>query len=276
MRTEKPTGMKWGARIRRYFMWRVIDIALRKNAPSMITTSGEKGRQNDCYVVYFIGLEDAMRFVTNEMNPSGVTGKWSTDGQNFVAECSVPYAALSEYTLYILHYYRGWAFYSKGIPSFVLKYVGSYPFLRVMIDRALQMLFNRRKLTRRDRMKVLKHILAETIKDRKYHAHETQLLTHFYSVRWVYRSDKDELMTYYRLLLDSLKESNDLEAAESGYILKPQALNTITDYEQEERRHNENAKTQRGIYLLTGILMVVGVVQAASSAIQVWQSWGKP
>jgi hypothetical protein len=45
---------------------------------------------------------------------------------------------------------------------------------------------------------------------------------------------------------------------------------------QEERRHGENNKTQRGIYGLTAILMLVGIVQAISAAIEAWDTLWKP
>lgn len=54
-------------------------------------------------------------------------------------------------------------------------------------------------------------------------------------------ADQNELMNYYGLLLDSLKESEDLTATQqNGYSLKPKALNTLAAFEQEERRHRDN------------------------------------
>ncbi|MBY5551025.1 hypothetical protein HFO61_30230 [Rhizobium leguminosarum] len=258
--------------IRSYFMWRAIDIALRKKAPTMIPTSGDEGRRNDCYVVYFEDQEGHGRFLANEMNDHSLQGKWSVDGRNFVEECSVPYAALPDFKPVIQHYYRGWTFHSRSVPSFLLKHLSSYPFWRVAWDRLLQAFFNRRQLTRHDRLRVLKYVLAESVKNRNYIAHETDLLTQFYTVRWVFRPDKEELMTYYRLLLDALKESGDLKQAQYGLALDPKAINTIAQYEQEERRHGQNAATQNGIRFLTVILTLVGIAQAVAA---IHESWWK-
>ncbi|WP_150129088.1 hypothetical protein [Rhizobium phaseoli] len=253
-------------------MWRAVDIALRKNAPSLIPTSGDAGQRNDCYVVYFEDHDGKGRFLANEMNDLGVQGKWSVDGRNFVEECSVPYAAFPDFKPAIQHYYRGWTFHSRSIPAFMLKHVSGYPFWRVAWDRLLQTFFNRRQLTRHDRLRVLKYVLAETVKNRNHIAHETELLTQFYSVRWVFRPDKEELMTYYRLLLDALKESGDLKQAQYGLVLDPKAINTIAQYEQEERRHGQNAATQNGIRFLTVILTLVGIAQAVAA---IHESWWK-
>lgn len=124
-------------------------------------------------------------------------------------------------------------------------------------------------------MKVLRYILSETVKDRAFQTHSTSLLTHFYTVRWLHRSDMQELMTYYTLLLDSMKEAQDLEETQHhGYKLKPQALNTITSFDLEDQRHDDNKKTQKGIFWLTMVLMVVGIVQAGAAAYDTW--WRSP
>ncbi|TAY05481.1 hypothetical protein ELH91_31965 [Rhizobium leguminosarum] len=123
-------------------------------------------------------------------------------------------------------------------------------------------------------MKVLTYIMAETIKDRNFQTHPTSLLTHFYTVRWVHRPDKDELITYYTLLLDSLKVSEDLTSTQHhGYKLEPKALNTITAFDLEEQRHNDNKSMQTGIFWLTIVLVVVGIIQAGAAG---YEQWLKP
>ncbi|NTA19837.1 hypothetical protein [Agrobacterium tumefaciens] len=79
-------------------------------------------------------------------------------------------------------------------------------------------------------------------------------------------------MTYYALLLGALKESGDLEAFDnvSNYGLKPQALNTISAFGLEERRHNENRNIQIAIVALTVILLVVGAAQAVAA---IWEAF---
>jgi hypothetical protein len=123
-------------------------------------------------------------------------------------------------------------------------------------------------------LRIARGILASTIEKRSYETGETDLLTRFYTARWVHRPDKEELMTYYRLLLESLKASGDLADGRQGFKLNPQALNTIADFEQEDRRHRDNYKTQRGIFWLTIVLMFVGAIQAGAAAYQAW--WPKP
>lgn len=217
----------------------VIKTALEKNAPTLIPTSGERSEKNDLYAIFLIDQDGVARLVVDDINDAEITGKWSLNGKEFVRNR-----------------------------------LTRYPFWKVKIDDILQARFNRKELTRRDRMKVLAHILAATIEKRRYETGETDLLTRFYTARWVHRPDKDELMTYYRLLLESLKASADLADGRHGFKLNPQALNTIADFEQEDRRHRDNYKTQRGIFWLTIVLMFVGAVQAGAAAYEAW--WPKP
>jgi len=256
-------------------MTKVIAMALQKNAPSMIPTSGDRAKVNDCYVVYLLDKDGTARFLADEITQTEVRGKWSYDGNNFTEERSLAISELASYTVWIQHYYQRWTFYSIGIPAFLRNRWTNWPWIRVNFDRLLQSRFNKKELPRQDRMKVLSHIMAATVKDRNFQTHSTSLLTHFYTVRWVHRPDKDELMTYYTLLLDSLKESGDLEATQhSGYKLKAKALNTITAFDLEERRHLDNRKIQTGLLWLTIVLMVVGVIQAGAAAYEQW--WKQP
>ncbi|MBY3314750.1 hypothetical protein [Rhizobium laguerreae] len=252
----------------------MIETALEKNAPTLIPTSGERAEKNDVYAVFLTDQAGVARLVVDDINDTEISGKWSLNGKEFTEPRSIPLSDLSQYRLYIQHYFRGWAFYTQGIWQFVRNRFTRYPHWKVKIDDILQARFNRKELTRRDRMKVLAHILAATIEKRSYETEETDLLTRFYSARWVHRPDKDELMTYYRLLLESLKASGDLADGRHGFRLNPQALNTIADFEQEDRRHRDNYLTQRGIFWLTIVVMLGGLIQAGAAAYGAW--WPKP
>ncbi|WP_137454576.1 hypothetical protein [Rhizobium sp. AU243] len=255
-------------------MKRVISLALNRNAPSLITTSGDRAGDNDYYAVYLLDDAGEARFLVDKLEGTEVWGKWSHDGQNFTEEKVLSTTDLSDFTIYIQHYYRAWTFYSVGVWKFLRYRWSRWPWIRVTFDRFLQSRFNKKELARQVRMKVLEYVLTETMKDRNFQTRPTSLLTHLYSVRWVHRPDKDELMNYYTFMLDALKESGDLEAAEyHGYKLTPRALNTVSTFVQEERRHGDNYKIQRGIFWLTIALMFFGLVQAGAAA---YEQWLKP
>jgi hypothetical protein len=255
-------------------MKRVISLALRRNAPSLIPTSGNRAEDNDCYAVYLLDEAGEARFLVENLEGAEVRGKWSHDGKSFTEEKVLSTSELPDFAVYIQHYYRTWTFYSVGVWKFLRYRWSRWPWIRVTFDRFLQSRFNKKELARQARMDVLEYVLTETMKDRKFQTHPTSLLTHLYSVRWVHRPDKDELMNYYTFMLDALNESGDLEAADRhGYKLTPRALNTVSAFVQEERRHGDNYKIQRGIFWLTIALMFFGLVQAGAAA---YEQWLKP
>lgn len=251
----------------------VIETALEKNAPERFSTSGEKAEKNDVYAVYLVDQAGVPRLVVDDITEQEITGKWSLNGKEFTEERSIPISELPQYRLWIQHYFRGWTLHTRGVWPFIRNRVTHYPFLKVTLENMLQSRFNRKELTRRDRMKVLAHIMAETIKKRDFETGNTGLLTHFYSVRWVHRPDKAELLNYYELLLESLQASGDLVKGQYGFKLNPQALNTIADFELEDRRHQDNFLTQRGIFWLTMVLIGIGLIQATAAA---YEAFWKP
>lgn len=256
-------------------MTRVIASTLLKKAPSIVTASGDRSNENDCYVVYLLDEGGTARFLAEEINDMEVRGKWSFDGNNFTEKRELPLSELPRFTLWIQQYYGRWMFYSVGLGQYLLYRWTNWPWIRVRFDRILQARFNRKALPRQDRMKVLSYIMAETIKDRNFQTHPTTLLSHFYSVRWVHRPEKDELINYYTYLLDSLKVSEDVVSTEHhGYKLTPKALNTITAFDLEEQRHSDNKKIQTGLFWVTIVLMFVGVIQAGAASYEQW--WKRP
>ncbi len=256
-------------------MQRVIQSALARRSESLIPTSGDKARSNNFYVIYLLDSEGVARFLVDDLLGDKVQGKWSLDGKNFSEEKTLGIAELADFQPWIRHFYRGWIFDTIGLTQFYRNRWSCWPWIRVKFDRYLQSRFNKRELPRQDQINVLRYILSETVKDPAFQTRPTSLLTHFYTVRWVHRPDQEELMTYYTLLLDSMKETQDLEATEHhGYKLKPQALNTITSFDLEDQRHGDNKKNQKGIFWLTMVLMVVGILQAGAAAYETW--WKSP
>lgn len=265
---------EWYLVVEPTYMERVIGTALRKKSPAEIPTSGERALQNDCYSQYLLDSAGEARLSIRDIDGTEVHRKWSTDGQNFTEDRTIPLAELSNYTLYVQHYYRGWTFYSIGLPKFLRYQWSRWPWIRVTFDRFLQTKFNRKELTRQDRMKALEYVLSETIKDRAFQTHPTGLMTHLYTARWVRREDKDELMNYYTFILDALKESGDLASTQhNGYRLTAKALNTVTAHAEEDRRHNDNKNIQTWIVMLTIALTMIGGIQAGAAA---YEQWLKP
>lgn len=248
-------------RLKRYFLRRVLDISLRRSAPVLLPLSN--GTVN-AYDVYLMGLDGSNQFLAEEFHAHGVSGKWwSAEKGRFDEPCNVPYNCLHMFNIDIRYFYKGWTFHIQSAIRFlILFHFLKYAFWVVAYSKVRQVFFNRYRLTRHDRMKVLNHILSETLNRHDYRAYHTELLTKFYSMQWVRHPQKEELLRYYSLLLESLAASGELKKDGVTYVLAAGALNTIAAYELEERRHRDNYRVQSGIFALTFVLALIGIAQA--------------
>jgi len=95
------------------------------------------------------------------------------------------------------------------------------------------------------------------------------LMSLLYSNRWVFHPEKDELIRYCSFLLSSLAASGDLIERQGTFTLAGKALATISEYEEDYRRHRDQIVLQRILAFLTVALVIVGAVQA-------YVTWIKP
>ncbi|NTA19836.1 hypothetical protein [Agrobacterium tumefaciens] len=173
-----------GEYLRRWLMRRVIAIALgRKTSKTLIPLTGAESRTNNIYVVYLVDEEGKVDFVVDSMTSTTLEGKFINNGKGEPVAGSVRLADLHRYVLDIRHYYRGFEFQSRGIWSFIWPWATNYPYFVTLNERRVQAKFNKRLLTRLDRVKVLEFFQTETIKKRDFRAGTTRLLSAFYTER---------------------------------------------------------------------------------------------
>lgn len=166
------------------------------------------------------------------------------------------------------HYYRGLQpSYTSPLGFLVGTWVGLPWWLR-QYNRVTQFFYNQRRLTRRDRIRVLQTFLENTVNERGYRVGEIGLSTTLYGKRWHRHSQSMALLAYYGLVLESLEKSGDLVRKQYGYELAPQGIATLHAYEEDERRHADNVRIQWILAGLTAILAMISVVQIY---IAVWQ-----
>jgi len=64
------------------------------------------------------------------------------------------------------------------------------------------------------------------------------------------------------LFLDSLVETGELSKINTEYVVKGKAIVTIENYEEAERRHRDNLRSQRKMLCLTVPFAIFALVQA--------------
>ncbi|WP_322418900.1 hypothetical protein [Mesorhizobium huakuii] len=166
-----------------------------------------------------------------------------------------------------IHHYRGLRPEFNTPLGFLVATFFHVPFLLRHFNRVAQFLYNRRRLVRRDRIRVLRLFLENTVRKRDYTISEISLLTTLYGKRWYRHSQRDALLAYYALVLDSLVVSKDLDKHHGGYRLSPKGIETLDKYEDDSQRHHDNTRIQWILATLTGLLAFTAVAQIA---ITIW------
>ena len=89
-------------------------------------------------------------------------------------------------------------------------------------------------------------------------------MSRLYSIRWIVHPDKNMQDKKLILYLDSFVESGDLICTNRhySYTITGKALLTLDEYEESERRHQDNVRLQRLMVLLTLIMAFFTMVQA--------------
>jgi len=64
-------------------------------------------------------------------------------------------------------------------------------------------------------------------------------------------------------MIQALLVSGDIEEHRHSYRITGKAINTLSEYEVENRRHTEAINQTTHIKWLTGILAIVGIIQVA-------------
>ena len=143
------------------------------------------------------------------------------------------------------------------------------PYISILRDRLEQFQFNRQNLVRLDRIATLRHVYEASLETPRREVSSVTLAASIYTNRLFFHPDKSRMLNHCRLLLDSLVASGDLAVAGVAYTLAPAALRTLSEHEEEERRHRDMLSQQRALKWFTFALIAVGILQ-------VYVTWAKP
>ena len=163
--------------IERLKVWikKVIIIRVLKQ-PSMARPSITDDKAN--FYNLFLGDGRRLSFVAEEIEKHGLVGRWRSEhSEKFEYRCCIPFGNLADYQVQIQHFYRGWEFKTNSSYRFIIGHLSGYHFWTVAYSNLQQNIFNRSKLARIDRMIVLEHILAVTLKRHDYRVNPIDLLT---------------------------------------------------------------------------------------------------
>lgn len=239
----------------------ILKSLLEKPAPDRIPRSGEKASSVDCNVVYFRSLDKTWTLLCDEVSPLGVTGKYWVSNEE-CGRVSIPFYLLGDHELDITHFYGRYDLRYGSLAQYFWEGIVPVDKAKILIGKGSQFLFNRKELVRSERVEVLKLILEKELDQRQYETSSIALSSLLFTEKWVFHPDKTRQLRYNELLLKSLQESGDLAQTQHGFRLSPQALATIAQYEEDQKKHRESIAQATSMKWLTLALIVVGLIQA--------------
>lgn len=240
-----------------------ISKALERNSPSSIPLSGwDRLQVRDYYTVHLGNVDDEHAFFINGISKVALDGHWwwRDVGRGFPA--SVPNSNLPRMALLIKHYCRELEVDYRGSLCFMLGRLCGWSWIILFCSRFQTWFYNRKHLVRDEQYKLLRNIYDQTLHNRVYSTSAMDYMTERYGLGWGSHPSNQEVRIYYGLILDALAEAGDLQINGRMYSLSPQAISTLANHEEDNRRHVDAVRLQKVLHRLTFALVVVGLLQA--------------
>lgn len=240
-----------------------ISIALRKPFPASIPLSLPRAAANDFYSVELLEPDTGRRsaLVTGHSGDN-YAGRYYNEVTGGGAEASIIKRVVHQYRFKARHYYRGYEFGSTSPLMFIIAHYTRYHGALIAIDKMAQRRFNKRPLTRRHRIEVLRMFVDKTTEDLRYAVSHVSVVEQLYSRRSFAHPQRDVTLNYYNLLLRSLRADGHLDYDENVYRLNGAGMAALDRYVMEENRHKQAIRQQIILSALTFALILVGVGQA--------------
>lgn len=249
-----------------------LRITLLKPAPDVIPRSGGREAKVDCFLAYFHDEATDTKYLFRGLTKDGVSVQEVGQPQP-QAYPTLTWEQANAKSIEFTHFLREYEFRYKTPWQFIRAYYTLRDQEAIAFDRAKQYSFNRRTLSRAERMHALRLLVDQRIERRDASISYVGLMSKMYTMRAFLHPDKDELQNYCELLLNSLVASDDLRREDGSYKVNPKALVTLSQWEEENRRHRDSVAQQRWIKIFTILLAIAAVIQACDIVSEWKLSW---
>lgn len=238
---------------------------LKSPCDSVIPRSGEDGESVNCYSVYLYENDDPY-LVVKKINQNTLTGiQWN--GQKFDHEKVISLVDIKKYQVWITHFYGLYTTKYSSIWDFLIHGITKYEVFKCNIhnifNRTSQYVFNKRKFATLDRIEILRSIIDLYFSKNHNGFSSLDLMTKLYSLKWIVHPQSENQQHKLELFLDSFLISGELKSFNGHeYSVTGKAIATLSEYEEQERRHSESRKLQHIMMWLTAAIVLVGLLQA--------------
>lgn len=260
---------------------RLYDIILprlfKKLSPERIPRSGEAGQKMNCFSVFVDDEEGKSHFVAQKFEGIRLIGKrWNG---NFTAiDAEIDLAEINPQRFRVVHYYGLNEVTYRGIRDVARTWLLPTIYLKIhcdrILDRITQYFFNKRSLQGIERLRLLRLMVDWHIENGQPLS-SIDVMTQTNTLRWVLHPQRDAQQKKIELYFDSLVDSGELTKQGYRYMVTGRAIGTIERFEEEERRHTENARIQWAMLALTFFIALLTIVQAGLVKLPTFIDWSR-
>lgn len=247
-------------KLKHWIITTVISRLLKKKCPDIISDN-----RTNCFAVFVKSRSDSnKKTFINSISEGNLIGQWK-DLNRILHDETILISSLDFSDISIRQYFRGSLIEYDSLIKFLIRvnYYEVKSELEKLTGFIHQFFYNRKKLVMLDRIQLLRKLVKCYYENGEQGVSGTGLLIEIYSVWYVLHPQADELREKLTIFLKSFIMSGELTSTSSGnYVVTGKAILTLDQYEQEERRHQQNVRLQWLIVLLTIILALSALIQA--------------
>lgn len=236
----------------------------QRACPGIIPRSGERGAAVNCYSVE-VPSDGSPHLLLRGVQENLVEAdEW--DGQRFSIRRKVPLSAIDPANVEVTHFYGLNELNFTGLAAFGRARRWRLPYLKLELERfrsrIAQWLFNRRSLAGRERLDVLREIVAAA-EESDQAVNAFHLMNRRHGLRWAHHPGWREHHRSLNRLLRGLADTGELTAV-NGMDYSPTgfAYRALEDSEGTDRKHRDNFRLQLWIAMLTLAGATMAAVQA--------------
>jgi hypothetical protein len=141
--------------ILKFIYYRAITSVLRRPCPIRIPRSGNAGKQVNCYTVE-LRKEEAPFLLIEGVTDLGVQGlQWSDEDHQYKIKAEVSFSEIKKFDIAISHFYGLFEVRFDGVFDYLKECIFPKAYFKIWWNGVQQNVYNRRKLFRAKRIKIL-------------------------------------------------------------------------------------------------------------------------
>lgn len=257
--------------IKRKLIVLLLPKILEKPCDETIPRSGEKGKKVNCFVARIRQKDEPEARLTHYEAPDFYGQRWN--GSEFSQAEPISLDELTKSSLLIVHY---WGFVDirfQGIVDYLVSGVTRYIYIKTSVimfyDKVAQFLFNKRKFETKRRHELLKFLVREYMGSKNGFGY-VGVLHNLHSSRIFSHPDLSGETVKIMAHLNALVDTGELRMDHGNYHITGLAFKTLSEYEDENRKHKANLWMQGLIIVLTLLVVFGTMVQANLIKLKPW------